>query len=139
MQERSRLSFRKTLNKMKKRLIFGLAALAVLGIEVLIAVFVYDRFVRPYLGDVLAVVFVYLGLRVLFPEKPRYMSLAAFGIAVAVELLQLTNLSDLFGKGSVFSVIVGGTFDFADILCYFCGGVFCFIIDIVLHKKSSVE
>lgn len=129
----------KTKNKMKKRLIFGLTALAVLGIEVLIAVFVHDSFVRPYLGDVLAVVFVWLGLRVLFSEKPRYMSLAAFGIAVAVELLQLTNLSELFGKGSVFSVIVGGTFDFADILCYFCGGVFCFIIDIVLHKKSSVE
>lgn len=123
-------------NKMKKRLIFGLAALAVLGIEVLIAVFVHDSFVRPYLGDVLAVVFVWLGLRILFPEKPRYMSLAAFGIAVAVELLQLTNLSELFGRGSVFSVIVGGTFDFADILCYFCGGVVCFLLDIGLFKKA---
>lgn len=124
---------------MKKRLIFGLSALAVLGIEVLIAVFVHDKFVRPYLGDVLAVVFVYFGLRVLFPEKPQFVSLIAFGIAVAVELVQLTDLSELLGKGSVFSVIVGGTFDFADILCYFCGGVVCFIIDIILHRQSYVK
>ncbi|MGN1110600.1 MAG: DUF2809 domain-containing protein [Oscillospiraceae bacterium] len=123
-------------NKMKKRLIFGLAALAVLGIEVLIALFVHDRFVRPYLGDVLAVVFVYLGLRVLFPEKPQFVSLIAFGIAVAVELVQLTSLSEIFGEGSVFSVIVGGTFDFADLACYFVGGTVCFLVDIYLYKKK---
>lgn len=124
---------------MKKRLIFGLAAFAVLGIEVLIAVFVHDSFVRPYFGDVLSVVFVYLGLRVLFPEKPQFVSLIAFGIAVAVELVQLTSLSEIFGEGSVFSVIVGGTFDFADILCYFCGGVVCFLLDIILLKKFHVK
>ncbi len=122
--------------KMKKRLIFGLAALTVLCAEVLIALFVRDRFVRPYLGDVLAVVFVYLGLRTLFPEKPRFASLIAFGIAAAVELLQLTGLSGIFGEGSVFSVIVGGTFDFADLACYFVGAAVCFILDLRLNFKK---
>ncbi len=115
---------------MKKRLIFGGCALAVLCIEVLIALFVRDRFVRPYLGDVLAVVFVYLGLRTLFPEKPKLLSVIAFGIAAAVEFVQLTDLSGIFGEGSVFSVIVGGTFDVADMLCYFIGGVFCLFCDL---------
>ncbi len=122
--------------KMKKRLIFGGCALAVLSVEVLIALFVRDRFVRPYLGDVLAVVFVYLGLRTLFPEKPRFVSLIAFGIAAAVELLQLTDLSGIFGERSVFSVIVGGTFDFADLACYFVGGAACFILDLRLLSEK---
>ncbi len=120
----------------KKRLIFGGSALAVLCAEVLIALFVRDRFVRPYLGDVLAAVFVYLGLRTLFPEKPRFASAIAFGIAAAVELLQLTDLSGIFGEGSVFSVIVGGTFDFADLACYFVGAAACFILDLRLLSKK---
>ncbi len=122
--------------KMKKRLIFGGCALAVLCVEVLIALFVRDRFVRPYLGDVLAVVFVYLGLRTLFPEKPKLVSVIAFGIAAAVELLQLTGLSGIFGEGSVFSVIVGGTFDFADLACYFVGAAVCFFLDLRLNFKK---
>ncbi len=122
--------------KMKKRLIFGGCALAVLCAEVLIALFVRDRFVRPYLGDVLAVVFVYLGLRTLFPEKPKLVSVIAFGIAAAVELLQLTGLSGIFGEGSVFSVIVGGTFDFADLACYFVGAAVCFFLDFRLNFKK---
>ncbi len=122
---------------MKKRLIFGGCALAVLCVEVLIALFVRDRFVRPYLGDVLAVVFVYLGLRTLFPEKPKLVSVIAFGIAAAVELLQLTDLSGIFGEGSVFSVIVGGTFDFLDIICYFVGGAVCFFLDFRFFFKKT--
>lgn len=120
----------------KKRLIFGGCTLAVLCVEVLIALLVHDRFVRPYLGDVLAVVFVYLGLRTLFPEKPRLVSAIAFGIAAAVELVQLTDLSGIFGEGSVFSVIVGGTFDFSDLACYFVGGAACFFLDFRLNFKK---
>lgn len=121
----------------KKRLIFGLAALAVLCVEVLIALFVRDRFVRPYLGDVLAVIFVYLGLRTLFPEKPVFASVIAFGIAVAAELLQLTGLSGIFGENSVFSVIVGGTFDPIDLGCYLIGGAVCFIFDLRFFQKNT--
>lgn len=120
---------------MKKRLIFGLAALAVLCVEALIALFVHDSFIRPYFGDVLAVIFVYLAARIALPEKPRFLSVFAFAVAVAVELVQLTDLSGIFGEGSVFSVIVGGTFDFADLACYFVGAALCFIFELRFLSK----
>ena len=59
---------------MKKiRLVSAGIAVTLLVIEVLIALFVHDSFVRPYLGDVLAVIFVYFLGRVFFPEKPAFL------------------------------------------------------------------
>lgn len=117
---------------MKKRLICAAAFAAVLGIEVLIALFVHDSFVRPYFGDVLAVVCVYLLVRVILPEKPRYLSVFVTAFAFLVELIQLTPLSEYLP--SPLSVIVGGTFDFKDLVCYLVGGALCFLTDKKIFK-----
>lgn len=112
---------------MKKRLICAGAFASVLGIEILIALFVHDNFVRPYLGDVLAVVCVYFFARIFLPEKPRYLSVFVTAFAFCVELVQLTPLSEVLP--SPLSVIVGGTFDFKDLACYLVGGAICFLVD----------
>ena len=44
-----------------------MATILVLMLEVVIALFVHDRIIRPYLGDSLAVVLVYLGGRAVTP------------------------------------------------------------------------
>lgn len=112
---------------MKKRLICAGIFAAVLGIEVLIALFVHDSFVRPYFGDVLAVVCVYFFTRIFLPEKPRSLSVFVTAFSFLAELVQLTPLSEVLP--SPLSVIVGGTFDFKDLACYLAGGVVCFLID----------
>lgn len=112
---------------MKKRLICAGIFAAVLGIEVLIALFVHDAFVRPYLGDVLAVVCVYFLARVILLDSPRYLSIFVTAFAFVVELVQLTQLSEALP--SPLSVIVGGTFDFKDLACYLVGGFACFLVD----------
>ncbi|MCM1167016.1 MAG: DUF2809 domain-containing protein [Lachnospiraceae bacterium] len=111
---------------MKKRLICGAVFAAALGIEILIALFVHDSFVRPYLGDVLAVVCVYFAARIIF-VKTRYLSVPVTLFAFCVELVQITNLSEILPKP--LDIIVGGTFDFADLLCYLIGGAACFAVD----------
>lgn len=118
---------------MKKRLICAGIFAAVFGIEVLIALFVHDEFVRPYLGDVLAVVCVYFFARVFLPAKPRYLSIFVTAFAFVVELVQLTRLSEMLP--SPLAVIVGGTFDLKDLLCYLVGGAACFFIDLKVAKK----
>lgn len=118
---------------MKKRLICAGIFAAVLGIEILIALFVHDEFIRPYFGDVLAVVCVYFFARFFFPEKPRYLSIFVTAFAFLVELVQLTSLSEVLP--SPFSIIVGGTFDFADLGCYLVGGAICFAVDKIFLKS----
>lgn len=112
---------------MKKRLVCAVIFAAVLGIEVLIALFVHDKFVRPYLGDVLAVVCVYFLARTVLQSKPHCLSIFVTAFAFFVELVQLTPLSEHLP--SPLSVIVGGTFDLKDLLCYYVGGAACFFLD----------
>ena len=50
-----------------KRFIFGIWAVALLFVEIIIAIF-SKGFIREYMGDVLAVVFLYMLARVFFPQ-----------------------------------------------------------------------
>ena len=68
---------------------YALAALAVFALEVVIALFVNDAFVRPFVGDALAVILVYLGLRAATPLRPRVALGAALGVALGAEALAL--------------------------------------------------
>ncbi|MDE7362849.1 MAG: DUF2809 domain-containing protein [Oscillospiraceae bacterium] len=111
---------------MKKRLLSAAAFAVVLGIEILIALFVHDSFVRPYLGDVLAVMCVYFFTRVI-TVKTKYMSIPVTLFAFFVELVQITKLDEILP--APLAIIVGGTFDFTDLLCYLVGGAVCFVID----------
>lgn len=111
---------------MKKRLINIGIFLAALGAEILIALFVHDNFIRPYVGDILAVICVYFLVRIIF-VKTRYLSIPVTLFAFCVELVQITNLSELLPRP--LDIIVGGTFDFIDLLCYLIGGGICFFID----------
>ena len=102
---------------------YGLAALAVFAVEVLIALFVRDAVVRPYVGDVLAVVLVYLGLRAVTPLKVMPAVMLALAIAVMVELGQLLHLLDALGLAHdrLARVVLGGVFDLKDLACYGAG------------------
>ena len=40
----------------KKRILYTIATAIVFIVEVFIAVFIHDKFIRPYIGDVLVVV-----------------------------------------------------------------------------------
>ena len=112
---------------MKKRILYLTATIVLLIIEVLIALYVHDDFVRPYVGDMLVVVVVYTFVRILIPEKVRLLPLWVFIFAVAVEILQWFHIVDILGltDNRFFSVLIGGVFDVKDILCY---GVGCIML-----------
>ncbi len=52
---------------MKKRIFYIISFLVIFCIEVLIALYVRDRFIRPYVGDMLVVVLVYSFVRIFLP------------------------------------------------------------------------
>ena len=108
----------------KTRVFYALAALALLGAEVCIALFVRNGFVRGSLGDVLVVVLIHCALRVIFPGKPRLLPLYVFLFACVIELTQYVHLLDLLGvENQLLRVAIGGTFDWGDIVCYAIGCV----------------
>ena len=107
----------------KKRLGYLVATIALLGIEVLIALFVRDAFVRPYVGDVLVVVVIYTFVRIFVPGKVRLLPVYVFLFAAFVESLQAVHIVELLGLEDhrFFSILIGSTFDVKDIICYAAG------------------
>jgi hypothetical protein len=79
------------------RLRYALAALVLFAIEVFIALFVRDAFIRPYVGDVLAVMLVYCALRAIFPIGVAEGAVAALGLAFAIETAQAFGLIGALG------------------------------------------
>lgn len=113
---------------MKARLPYMGAALTLLLAELLIGCFLHDRLLRPYGGDVLATALLCCIARCLFPRRhhPGTPLLAAvvFGIGVVTELLQYADLANRLGlHDGVLRILLGSTFDPADILCYGLGCV----------------
>ena len=100
------------------------------AIEVFIALFVHDKIIRPYIGDVLVVILMYTFIRI-FTDKIKHLSLYLFIFAVIIEISQYFNILSLIGleKNKTASVIIGSSFDVADIGCYLCGSVILVIYE----------
>lgn len=121
----------------KKRAVYLAAAVVLLGIEFFIALFVHDRFVRPYVGDMLVVIVIYMFVRIFVSEKIKLLPLYLFLFATAVEVLQYFRIAALLGleNNRVLSVLIGATFDWKDIVCYAAGCLLLGVYEAVRAKK----
>lgn len=109
---------------MKKRVVYLVAFLLLLAVEIMIGLYVRDAFVRPYLGDVLVTVLLCVLVRIFLPEGMKLLPVWVFLFAAAVEIAQLLALPKLLGlEDTVFAVITGSVFDWKDIVCYGAGCV----------------
>ena len=108
----------------RTRLAFLAAAVLILAIEIYIAICVKGGFVRHYAGDVLAVILLYALARAAFSAPPLNLPLKIFAFAAALELAQYLGAVQILGiENKILKVMIGGTFDFADLLCYAAGCV----------------
>lgn len=115
------------------------AALVLFTIEVLIAIFVRDGFVRPYVGDVLAVMLVYSALRAVLPIGAASALTAALGLAFAIEAAQAFGLVGALGLtgNNVARIVLGGAFDWLDILAYTVSAALITVAEVVLRRVRS--
>ena len=124
----------------KRRLMYVLMLIVLLGVEVGIALFVHDDFVRPYIGDVLVTVLLCCLCRVALPEGVPALPLYVFVFAALVEAAQYVDIVKLLGweDNAFLSTIIGRTFSWADILCYGVGClVFWMIERMVLSNRRT--
>ncbi len=122
-----------------KRLKYASVFAVLFIIEILIAVFVHDAFVRPYIGDVLVVMLVCAFLRILFPEKPVALPVYATLFAVLIEVLQYFDFVKILGleNNPIISTALGRTFDMKDIICYIIGGAIFFAAEKFMRRKTD--
>lgn len=127
--------------KTKKRIGYAMAFGVLFLIELFIAVFIDDRFVRPYVGDMLVVILVYCFVRIVIPERCRMLPLYVFLFAAGVELLQYVQIVKLLGleQNVILRTMIGSVFDWKDIGCYAVGCVILGGYEWRLHRHVKLQ
>lgn len=129
----------KRIGTVRRQLLYLVLFLALVAVEVLIALFVHDGFVRPYVGDVIVVAVIYCFIRIFIPNGVRLLPLFVFIFAAAVEVAQYFNYADLLGLGNntFFRILLGTSFSYIDIICYAVGAVICFGTEYIIYKSKK--
>ena len=114
----------------KERIQYLLCFILLLMIEICIAVYVHDQFIRPNIGDILVVVVIYCFIRIFFPKGIKGLPVDIFLFAVVVEVLQYIHIAEILAKigmpdNIILQTAIGATFDMKDIICY---GVGCILL-----------
>ena len=124
--------------KAKARLLYGGMFMLLVGIEVLIALFVHDHFVRPYIGDVLVMGVLYCFVRILFPTGLRLLPLFLFFFAAAVEVAQYFDYVRLLGLSDsrFFRILLGTSFAWCDMFCHAAGSLLCVAGEWLLRRAT---
>ena len=104
------------------RIYFGLMAILFL-VEVAIALFVHDRIVRPYVGDLLVVMLIYCFVRSFLAISVWRAAIGVLLFAYTIEILQYFNLVELLGLQNyrLANIVIGNSFAWVDLVAYTVG------------------
>jgi hypothetical protein len=99
---------------------YATLAVAIALTELLIACFVRDAFVRPYLGDTLAVILLYAAVRSTLELPRSWVALFAVFVGCALELGQALRLWAWLGleADAPASIVLGTFYDPLDLIAY---------------------
>ena len=119
--------------KINKNYLFAFFVL--LFVEIMIALFVHDAIIRPFIGDVLVVILMYTLIRGVVKKQINRLPIYLFLFALTIEVTQYFHLVDHLNlqNNRFLSTIMGNSFDLKDILCYLIAA----ILLILWEKKES--
>ena len=102
---------------------YFLLSLLLLGLEIFIAAYLHDSFIRPYGGDYLVVIFLYCLIRSFLDLSVRLAAILVLLFSYLIETLQYFHFADHLGlKGSSLArILLGSYFSWVDIGCYTLG------------------
>lgn len=120
----------------KKRLSYFLIFCSLMAVEVCIALFVHDSFIRPYVGDMLVTLLLCCMARVVIPDQVRLLPLYVFLFAACVEIGQYFDIVALMGleDNRLISIALGRTFSWLDLVCYTVGCVVASGLDAIIGR-----
>jgi predicted outer membrane lipoprotein len=102
---------------------YFLLASVLFVIEVLIALFVRDAFVRPYVGDYLVVMLIYCAVQTVLNALVINVAVGVLLFAYAIEVLQYFHIVNKLGlqNNIIAKTVIGYGFEWLDLLAYTLG------------------
>ncbi|WP_373513520.1 DUF2809 domain-containing protein [Persicitalea sp.] len=100
-------------------------------IEVFIALYVHDNFIRPLFGDFLVVILVYRFIRSFLQISVIAAAISALLFSYFVEIAQYFNMVEVLGlqKSRLARTVIGTSFAWEDIVAYTLGIVFVILVE----------
>lgn len=119
---------------------YFLLTILLFGIEVLIAVFLNDPIIRPYVGDLLVVVLIYCAVRTFINGPVLPIAIGVLVFAYIIEFSQYLRLIDHLGlrHNRLANLVMGNRFEWIDMLAYTLGAL-CVIITESIHQKVKLK
>ncbi len=112
---------------------YFLLAAILFVVEVLIALFLHDKFVRPYVGDYLVVIMVYCFLKAFINLPVMAAAVTTLLFAYTVEFAQYYNTVDKLGlqNSEMATTVMGTSFSWPDMIAYTLG-----VMTVILIEKT---
>jgi hypothetical protein len=119
--------------------VYFILAVVLFGVEVLIGLFAHDRFIRPYLGDVLVVMLLYCIVKSFLNTPIVPTALSVLVCSFIVEGLQYLNIVDKLGlkNSKIAPVLLGTSFAWADMVAYAAGILIVLMVEKLLGVRRT--
>ena len=104
---------------------------SILIVEILIALFLHDKIIRPYVGDFLVVILLYCFIKTFINITVFKAALGVLIFSYLVEYMQYLHLIKYLGleNSRVAKIILGTSFEWTDIATYTLGILFAIFVE----------
>lgn len=112
-------------------------ALIFFAIEVFIAMYVHDSFIRPYVGDFLVVILIYCFAKAFIKAPPLKVGIGTLLFSYCIETLQYFRIVDRLGVANnpILKTVIGYGFEWLDILAYTLGVATVLFLEYLFRSK----
>ncbi len=126
------------LNRNSKKVYF-ISFLVLLFIEVCIALWIKDDFIRPYLGDFLVVILIYSFLMFISNSTVVQGLLIVLLFSFAVEFFQLINIVKVlqYQPPKIVIIILGSSFSVLDLIAYVIGIIITGVLEFYFNSAIT--
>jgi len=120
---------------------YFIAAVVLFVTEVLIALYVHDTIIRPYIGDVLVVILIYCFVRSFFRVPVFITAVWVLLFAYTIEMLQYFNMVEKLGleNSKLASVVMGTSFAWKDMFAYTVGFALVLLVEKIMGNSKLVR
>ncbi|OAD90150.1 hypothetical protein A7A78_08010 [Aequorivita soesokkakensis] len=110
------------------------------AIEIAIAYFHFNHFIRGFLGDVLVILLIYCFIKIFIKNHVLKTAVSVLAFAYFVELLQLFKLAEKLNIHSeILLTIIGSVFDWRDLVAYTLGFLLILLIEKIYIKNEDFK
>jgi hypothetical protein len=108
-------------------------------LEIAIALYVHDNFIRPYFGDFLVVILLYCFLKSFVKVSVWVAAALVLVFSFAIETAQYFNMVEKlrFQHSKIAKVVLGNSFAWMDLLAYTLGILAVIIMEKILFKTKE--